>query len=316
MINGGKNLRKLLCMGLAVLISINLVACSNKTIAKVNDVKISIDEYKKVENLLYTINYIEEKSDESNVINEDVLSFIIDNEVIYQEALKSGIQVSDKEVDEKYEQLKSSLNKNLSYRQKIEGSGLDEEFLKKQVKKDIVVNNYKDDFIKNIKISDEEIEDYYNQNIDKFSVKEVRASQILISILDKDNNIVSNDQKEKLKKRAEEILNKLKNGESFETLAKVYSDDKSSGIKGGDLGYFSKDDKNIEFTNKVFLLNNNEISDVFETSYGYHIVKVTDKMNTQKTLDESKGKIKNKILNEKFSKHIDSLYKKWKIVIA
>ncbi len=67
-------------------------------------------------------------------------------------------------------------------------------------------------------------------------------------------------------------------------MAKKYSDDKATGKNGGQLGYFTKDDKNAEFTKEVFKLKKNEVSNVFETSYGYHIVKVTDKRERQKVL--------------------------------
>ncbi len=65
-------------------------------------------------------------------------------------------------------------------------------------------------------------------------------------------------------------------------MAKKYSDDKATGKNGGQLGYFTKDDKNAEFTKEVFKLKKNEVSNVFETSYGYHIVKVTDKEKDKK----------------------------------
>ena len=55
---------------------------------------------------------------------------------------------------------------------------------------------------------------------------------------------------------------------------------------------------------------------LIETSYGYHIVKITDKRTVTKSLEDSKDDIKNKILNEKYSKQIDSLYKKGKITIT
>ena len=119
-----------------------------------------------------------------------------------------------------------------------------------------------------------------------------------------------------MKDKAEDILEKLKNNEDFAILAKEYSDDKNSGKDGGDLGYFSKEDKNIDFTNPVFKLEKDQLSDIIETEYGYHIVKVTDNKSVTKTLEESKEDIKNKILNQKYTQHIDSLYKNGKITIT
>ena len=123
-------------------------------------------------------------------------------------------------------------------------------------------------------------------------------------------------QKQKLKTKAEKLLNKVNNGEDFNKLAKKYSDDKNSGKDGGDLGFFSKEDKNIDFTKEVFKLDKGKNATLIETSYGYHIVKITDKRTVTKSLEDSKDDIKYRILNEKYSKQIDSLYKKGKITIT
>lgn len=309
-------MKKIVLMGLTILISTNMVACSNKTVAKINDVDVSKEEYKKTEEFLYATGYVEKNEKNSDKVNNDILSFIIDNEVAYQEAQKENIKVKDSDVNEKVEQLKETLENNTSYKEKLESAGITENFLKEQVKKDLTVAKYKENFIKDIKVTDKEMEAYYNNNKDQFNVKEVKASQILISTLDEDNKEVSKEQKEKLKEKAQSILDKVNNNEDFASLAKKYSDDKNSGKDGGDLGYFAKNEKNIEFTKEVFKLDINQVSNLIETPYGYHIVKVTDKTTVTKSLEDSKDDIKTKILNEKYTKHIDSLYKKGKITIT
>ncbi|MDY4736437.1 peptidylprolyl isomerase [Terrisporobacter sp.] len=308
-------MRKIVLMGLVALISINMVACNKSTVAKINDVKISKDEYKKTEDFLYATGTIESK-DKSNQVNSDILSFIIDNEVVYQAAQEEGIKVKDFEVNEKFNNIKETIDENPAYKEKLKEAGINEEFLKKQVKKDLIVSKYKENFLKDIKISDKEIKSYYESHKDEFKIQEVRASQILISTLDDDNKQVSKEEKEKLKTKAEKLLNKVNNGEEFNKLAKKYSDDKNSGKDGGDLGFFSKEDKNIDFTKEVFKLDKEKNAALIETSYGYHIVKITDKRIVTKSLEDSKDDIKYRILNEKYSKQIDSLYKKGKITIT
>lgn len=309
-------MRKLALMGLTILISINMVACSDKNVAKVNDVDISKEDYKKTEEFLYSIGYIQEDKENSDEIDNDVLSFMIDNEVAYQDAQKKNIKVKNEDIEEKFEQLNETLEGNISYQDKLNSSGITQDFLRKQIEKDLIVAKYKENFIKDVKVNDKEIEAYYNNNKDQFNVEEVKASQILISTLDEDNKEVSKEEKEKLKEKAKDILEKINNNEDFAALAKKYSDDKSSGKDGGNLGYFAKEDKNIEFTKEVFKLNVNQVSNLIETPYGYHIVKVTDKKMVKKSLEDSKDDIKNKIINEKYTKHIDSLYKKGKITIT
>lgn len=309
-------MKKIVLVGLTVLTAINMVACGNKTVAKINDVNISKEEYKKTEGFLYATGYIEKDEKNTDKINNDILSFIIDNEVAYQDAQKENIKVKDSDVNEKFEQVKETLKLNTIYKEKLEEAGVTEDFLKGQIKKDLTVAKYKENFIKDIKINDKEIEAYYNNNKDQFNVEEVKASQILVSTLDEGNKEVSKEEKEKMKEKAQSILDKVNNNENFANLAKKYSDDKNSGKDGGDLGYFAKSDKNIEFTKEVFKLDTNQVSNLIETPYGYHIVKVTDKKTVTKSLDESKDYIKAKIINEEYTKHIDSLYEKGKIAIT
>ena len=66
-------------------------------------------------------------------------------------------------------------------------------------------------------------------------------------------------------------------------------------------------DKNPEFTKKVFSLDKGQVSDVFETPYGYEIVKVTDKKTKQKSLEDCREDIVNRILAEKYLQHIEKL---------
>ena len=95
--------------------------------------------------------------------------------------------------------------------------------------------------------------------------------------------------------------------EEFEKIAKENSDDKSSGKKGGYLGYFTKDSKNAQFTKEAFKLEKGQVSNVFETPFGYEIVKVTNKKTEQKSLEDCREDIVNRILAEKYLQHIEKL---------
>ena len=92
-INGGKKLKKIVLMGLVALISINISGCDKRTVAQINDVKISKEQYTKMCDFLYATGYIEKNTNEK--INSDILSFIIDNEVAYQDAQNKKIKVED-----------------------------------------------------------------------------------------------------------------------------------------------------------------------------------------------------------------------------
>ncbi|MCC0665173.1 peptidylprolyl isomerase [Clostridioides sp. ZZV15-6597] len=305
------------------ILSLMMVGC-NKSLAKVNDVEITKAQYEKTKAVLSATNsYINGQSlDEMeksldkkgrNKLENVIISFMVDNELLYQEAKDKGLTPSKSDIDSKYQELENEINLNTSYKEKMDKAGVDKEYLKQIISRDLAIDKSKKAFENKINISDAEMESYYVNHKKDFNVEEVSASQILISTLDKNKKEVSKDKKEALKKEAESILTKIKNGESFEALAKKYSDDKATGKNGGQLGYFSKNDKNAEFTKEVFKLKKNEVSGVFETSYGYHIVKVTDKRERQKSLNECQSLVRESILNEKYIEHIKKLNESAKV---
>lgn len=316
-------MNKKLYIGMVGILSLMMVGC-NKSLAKVNDVEITKEQYKKTKAVLSaTNNYINGQSlDElektldkkgRNKLENVIISFMVDNVLLYQEAKDKGLTPSKSEVDSKYQELEDKMNLNTSYKEKMDKAGVDKEYLKQEISRDLAIDKNKKAFEDRINISDNDMEAYYTSHKKDFNVEEISASQILISTLDKNKKEVSKDKKEALKKKADNILTKIKNGESFESLAKKYSDDKATGKNGGQLGYFSKDDKNAEFTKEVFKLKKNEVSKVFETSYGYHIVKVTDKRERQKSFNECQSLIRESILNEKYIEHIKKLNEDAKI---
>ncbi|MFH0924828.1 MAG: peptidylprolyl isomerase [bacterium] len=151
-------------------------------------------------------------------------------------------------------------------------------------------------FEKGITLSNERIKDYYYDHEDEYtSPKQLKARHILIRINTEDKQTGE----EKAKTKALEVLNKVKAGEDFAQLAKTYSEDKGTAVKGGDLGYFSSGRMLPEFEKAAFALETGEVSDLVKTYYGYHIIKVEDiKEEYTKPLSEVEGSIKESLTQE------------------
>ena len=309
-------MKKIFCLGLVGLLSISVTACGNKNIATVNGVEITKDKYEKTKSILsYTNDYLNgetfddmEKKDKKK-IEETLTSFIIDNEIIYQEAKDKGFSPDKSEVESKYKEMQDNIDSNSGYKSELEKAGVDKEYLTNEITRDLTIEKYRKDFKDKQNISEKEIQDYYAKHKKEFKVQEVDASQILISTLDKDKKQVSDAEKEKLKQKADKVIADLEKGSTFEDLAKKYSDDKATGKNGGGLGYFTKDSKNAEFTKHVFSIDKGKTSDVFETSYGYHIVKINDKRDKELSFEDSREDIIKKIVDQKFVEHVNSLEK-------
>ena len=153
---------------------------------------------------------------------------------------------------------------------------------------------------------------YYEENKDDFYTDTVTASHILLKTIDDNGNELSDEKKKEAKKKAEEALKKVKSGEDFAQVAKEYSED-STASNGGELGTFGRGQMVSEFENAAFSMKPGEISDIIKTQYGYHIIKVTERVDEQKSYDDVKDEIKSTLASQEYSKYIEKIEKNTKI---
>ncbi len=173
------------------------------------------------------------------------------------------------------------------------------------------IDKFKENYLKqyaitkllsNIKIDEEELLNYYNQNNAHMQEPaSAKASHILVD----DEN------------KAKEIINNLNNGLSFEEAAEKYSKCPSKS-KGGDLGFFTKGQMVPEFESAAFSQELNVIGEPVKTQFGYHIIKVTDKKEVKsKTFEEVKDQLIQFLLQqkqqEKYTKKVKKLAEKYEV---
>ena len=144
--------------------------------------------------------------------------------------------------------------------------------------------------------------------------EQVKASHILIKVE------ANADQQKKAQaiEKIKQIQEMLKGGQDFAALAKKYSEDKGSGAKGGDLGYFARGQMVKPFENAAFAMKPNEVSDIVETQFGYHLIKVYDKKPERiLAYDDVKSLLAERLRQEKIqqdtAKYIADLRKDAKI---
>ncbi len=122
----------------------------------------------------------------------------------------------------------------------------------------------------------------------KERVPMIRASHILVDF----RNDSSQFDTVQARAKIDSIVQKIKNGESFENLAQMYSEDPGSKQKGGDLDFFERRRMVKEFDEAAFKLDSGQVSDVVRTNFGYHIIKVTDKKK-HPLFEDDKENLKN-----------------------
>jgi parvulin-like peptidyl-prolyl isomerase len=132
-------------------------------------------------------------------------------------------------------------------------------------------------------IKEDESKKYYEDNPAKFEEPErVRAAHILLGTKDPATGAdLPEDKKAAKRKQMDDLLKRAKGGEDFGKLAKEYSEDPGSKEKGGEYT-FPRGQMVPEFESAAFSLNTNQVSDIVNTSFGYHIIKLYEKLPARK----------------------------------
>lgn len=317
-------MKKLLtCLALStVLFSGCTLMQKNEGIVKVNDTVITQADFDKafdqsIDKSMFKAfggskNFV--KNDENpmfTIFKGKIVQELIVKALLDEEIAKRGITATNEDVQNELKSVidkvgsKEELNKILKQRG-ISNSEFTED-LKTQIKIKKLVNS-----IQKIEISDAEAQKYYNENKQEFTHGEqVKASHILISantieliqqIKAKNKDMEPDELNKKVeekiaaqKAKAEAILAEVKkNPDNFEKIAQKESDDKASGERGGELGFFPKEAMVPEFSSAAFSMKPNTISEnLVQSPYGYHIIKVTDRMEPGSTpFEKVKDEIK------------------------
>ncbi len=143
---------------------------------------------------------------------------------------------------------------------------------------------------KGITVADADLKAYYDQNAARLSgIEERRASHILIAV----QKTAPEAERQKAKAKAAELLAQVKKApDTFADLAKKNSQDPGSAPNGGDLDFFARDAMVKPFSDAAFAMKKGDISDVVESDFGYHIIKLTDiKSPKQRSYEEMKPEL-------------------------
>ncbi|NIS61068.1 MAG: peptidylprolyl isomerase [Proteobacteria bacterium] len=243
-------------------------------------------------------------------IKKEVLENLINHELVYQESQKQGITVDEVAINERVRKLKERFPSEAEFKSALTKANLTEDDIKAQFMRGMAIEQFIDtQFVQKISVSDKESKGYYDSHPDLFKQPEqVRASHILIKV----DPGGDESQKIEARKKMEGIQEKAQKGEDFADLAKKFSEDPSS-AKGGDLGYFRRGQMVKPFEEKAFALKPGEVSDIVETRFGYHLIKVMEKKSeTTIAYEDIKGKLAQHLKQEKVRKEVNLYIEKLK----
>ncbi len=216
----------------------------------------------------------------------EVLRTLVDGEIMLQRAEKQGLMATDSEVEQKFNELKAPYTQE-EFQKQLNARQMSVEDLKAKLRRDLseakLLNK---EITSRINITDKDIAEFYNSNKASFNLAEpqIHMAQILVTPAP-DPNVrnLKNDKAqddEQARKKIENLLARLRQGDDFSQLAQNYSEDPQSTQNGGDLGFVPEsalERANAELRKTIMALRPGESTGVLHTAEGYRILKVVSR---------------------------------------
>jgi parvulin-like peptidyl-prolyl isomerase len=236
-----------------------------------------------------------------NELSRMALEKLIEEKLIDQEAKRSGIKVAAKEIDGAIDEIKQ---RNTATQEDLEKAlardGLTLEAFKKEIEKKIIRTKLVQWAVKvEPNVGEKELRDLYLKNTDRYRIEEsYRPSHILLKVPKK----ATAEEVREIRAKCQKVLVKIKAGEDFGEMAILYSEDISSKDRG-DLGVFRKGELLPAFEKESLRLKVGEVSEVFRTDFGFHIIKLLDRKGGDPLpFEEVKEKVRQDYLEREFEK--------------
>jgi peptidyl-prolyl cis-trans isomerase C len=260
-----------------------------------------------------------------NRLRQEALDKLIVNQLLEEQATANNIVVTEADVIKHLRESGAQQQPPLSLEDiqaLVEAQGRSFEEMKKYIQNSSDMKYQKlleTQFAGKVDVNDADAARFYEENKSRFEILEqVRASHILIEPDMSDPNTDPNQAKAKAGARAQELLAQIKGGGAdFATLAKANSQCPTA-ANGGDLGFLTTGKMPVPFEKAVFELKVGQVSDVVQTQYGYHIIRVADRREARVIeFEEARNEIISRLTQQKQSEiateYIESLKQKAKI---
>ena len=240
----------------------------------------------------------------------EIRDTLINRTLLLQQAKSAGIDVKNSAVVKALDEFKAAFKDEKAYQNALTEMGFTEEMLKSQINSGLTIKTLIDKTVlQKISVSDQQVRAYYDDNPNLFRKPEqVKASHILIQVPANADEAKQADALAAI----QALKLRLDNGENFATLAQENSDGPSK-TKGGDLGFFSREQMVPPFSEAAFALQPGQTSDVVQTRFGYHLIRVTERQAEQTmAYNEVKEAISARLRQEQEGKKIDAYLEKIK----
>ncbi len=258
----------------------------SEIVARVNGVPISSERLQAAMNALIPLSSFHRyvKPERLAEIRRTALDNVIAEELQYQEAVRLELHVSDADVERGLDRARASYKDLRTFEESRKRAGVSLADLRRSIRRALLVKKAYDQAVgTRCTVSESEAAEFYRQNPQRFVMPPQRHVFLITIGVDRAGSKQAWDDG---RRRAEAVAEQLGQGASFEELARRHSTDQSK-EQGGDLGLIHRGRLIDEFENILANLRVGEVSPVFQTIYGYHLLRVTEILPPQsKTFDE------------------------------
>jgi peptidyl-prolyl cis-trans isomerase C len=251
-------------------------------------------------------------------VRKNIAMQLVASELALKEGKKRGIRCDSAKFEKAFSSISKQFPDKATMQKELTKMGQTEQTLKDQLCDGLIVDSLmKTIYKKSDTATTGECKAYYDANMQQFaSEKKVKASQILLLT----KKEMTPDQKKTIADKAKSILQEVRGGKDFASCAKKHSQDPNA-AEGGDVGWFKKGDIKPEIERVAFGMKDGDVSDIFETDVGFHIIKKTgEETLPPKKFEDVRPQIGNmlslKKQNDVVKAFVDGLMAKAKIVYA
>jgi peptidyl-prolyl cis-trans isomerase C len=213
-------------------------------------------------------------------IRQHAVTNIVNRTLLRQAADREGMTVTKAEEQVRIDEIKANFPDSAAFNAQLENSGLTMEGFKKEIVYSIKIESLIEKMTSGLpKPTEADAREFYDSNTEQFvSAERIKASHILIKVAPEDTDMMKAEKRKKI----EEIRARLVRGEDFAKVAAENSECPSS-ASGGDLGFFSRGQMIRPFEDAAFSLKTGVLSEIVETTFGFHVIKITDRESATTT---------------------------------
>ena len=209
------------------------------------------------------------------VLEEQILERLIIEEIQLQIGDQAGVKISDAELNRALSMIASENSMNLEqFKESLDANNDSYVKLRDQVRKELIIQRVQRGKVgANIEISEQEIENFLNSEEGRSKLAEqYNVQQILLSL----SSSAPENEVNLVKEKGADLIERYKEGESFEKLAATYSSDQNA-LEGGSLGWRKSSELPSLFSNVVVKMKVGEISELIRSGAGFHIIRLSEK---------------------------------------